>query len=147
MNYGISSLPSWASFDSSLGTLTIKAPIIDADKEYDFYVVSTISGLSPIKKLIKLKITKCLVQNCKICSSSNGMIWSIWNYDYTLTSGLWIGGSTTAKSLGATTISSIGITIGVTSTTSFMDNSSISIIWSIINHVQLLQSQKLSFIF
>ena len=56
--YNGGTVPSWVSINSSTGTLTVTAPNVSADTEYDFYVDSTISGVAnPVKKLIKLTVT------------------------------------------------------------------------------------------
>ena len=63
-NYGSSAVPSWVSIDSDTGVLAISAPSVDADTEFDFYVSSSVSGLSsPVMKLIKLTLANCQVQN------------------------------------------------------------------------------------
>ena len=56
-NY-LTAAPSWILIASSSGKLTINAPLNSVGKEYDFYVVSSVSGDSgSTKKLIKLTIT------------------------------------------------------------------------------------------
>ena len=89
-NYCLSVVPSWVSIDSGTGVLTISEPSVDADTEFDFYVSSSVSGLSSsLAKLIKLTIAYCQVQNWQKCSSSNYSTWTTWNFNYVLNSGAW----------------------------------------------------------
>ena len=66
-NYGSSIAPSWVLIDPNTGVLSITAPSVSTDTEFDFYVTSIISGVTnPVQKLIKLTIYKCQVQNCQM---------------------------------------------------------------------------------
>ena len=59
-----STVPSWVAIDSVSGILSINAPEVSLDTEYDFYINSAVSGVSsPIKKLIKLIINSCADKN------------------------------------------------------------------------------------
>ena len=63
-NYMSSTAPAWVVIDSSTGVLNVTAPIVSADTEFDFYIDSTIAGVSqPIKKLIKIIILDCKAAN------------------------------------------------------------------------------------
>ena len=63
-NYMTSTVPSWVAIDSVSGILSINAPEVSLDTEYDFYINSAVSGVScPIKKLIKLIINSCADKN------------------------------------------------------------------------------------
>ena len=56
-NYGLFTVPSWVVINSSTGILTITAPIVTSDTEYDFYVQTQASAYSfSSNKLIKLTI-------------------------------------------------------------------------------------------
>ena len=69
--YTLYGAPSFVLIDSTSGTLTISAPSVNSDTEFDFYVASTVSGVSsPVQKLVKLTVTNCSVQNCQKCSTS-----------------------------------------------------------------------------
>ena len=59
-----STVPSWVAIDSVSGNLSINAPEVSLNTEYDFYINSAVSGASsPIQKLIKLIITNCAAKN------------------------------------------------------------------------------------
>ena len=64
-NYMASTVPSWIAINSVSGILSINAPEVSLDTEYDFYINSAVSGVSiPVQKLIKLIITSnCVVEN------------------------------------------------------------------------------------
>ena len=63
-NYMTSTVPSWVAIDSASGILSINAPEVSSNTEYDFYINSAASGVSsPIQKLIKLIITNCAAKN------------------------------------------------------------------------------------
>ena len=140
-NYCSSVVPSWVSIDSSTGVLTIAAPSVDADTEFDFYVSSSISGLSSsVMKLIKLTIANCQVQNWQKCSSSSYSTWTSWNLDYVLKSGAWVKNvaSTEAQVLTKTVTSMVGASMWVVSALSLLNTSLIVNLRSIINQIQLL---------
>ena len=62
--YGSSTVPSWVAINSTTGILTITAPSVSADTEFDFDATSSIYGVSsPVQKLIKLTVINCQVQN------------------------------------------------------------------------------------
>ena len=63
-NSGSSIVPSWVQINSSTGQLTIQAPGVNSDSNFNFYILSSISGISmPVQKIINLTVTKCPVQN------------------------------------------------------------------------------------
>ena len=63
-NYLTTTAPSWVTIDSSTGTLSVTAPEVSSNTEYDFYINSAVSGVSdPIQKLIKLTIMDCTASN------------------------------------------------------------------------------------
>ena len=63
-NYMTSIVPSWVAIYSVSGILSINAPEVSSNTEYDFYINSAVSGVSsPIQKLIKLIITNCAAKN------------------------------------------------------------------------------------
>ena len=66
-NYNSIAAPSWVSINSSTGELTILTPSLTSDTEFDFYFVSTVSGVAdPIQKAIKLTVLNWLAQNSKV---------------------------------------------------------------------------------
>ena len=89
-NYMTSTVPSWVAIDSVSGILSINAPEVSLDAEYDFYIDSAVSGASsPIQKLIKLIITNCAAKNWKKCISTSTLTCETCLSGYTLTSGVW----------------------------------------------------------
>ena len=141
-NYMTSTVPSWVAIDSVSGILSINAPEVSLDTEYDFYINSAVGGASsPIQKLIKLIITNCAAKNWKKCMSTNSLTCDTCVSGYVLTSGVWevskITTSETAKTLSkTTTLAVISITVIVV-LTSLINTSSISNLWMTINQLQL----------
>ena len=131
--------PSFVLIDSTSGTLTVSAPSVDSDTEYNFYVTSTVSGVSsPVQKLVKLTVTNCSVQNCQKCSTST--VWTVWIYGYTLSSGAWTAQnnvSTTSEVLTKTTVSVVGASFGIVTIMSLINSASMVSLWSMIHQVQL----------
>ena len=158
-NYGSSTAPSWVSINPNTGVLSITAPSVSTDTEFDFYVTSIISGVSNlVQKLIKLTIYKCQVQNCQIWSSSSSSVWATWNSGYTQTSGAWIiqvstpkvaqnSNSTTAQSSNSTTAQALRTMVMWIILSifwmSFLQNlttsTSVASFWSMIHNIQMLQ--------
>ena len=102
LRYMISTVPSWVAIDSVSGILSINAPEVSLDAEYDFYIDSAVSGASsPIQKLIKLIITNCAAKNWKKCISTNSLTCETCLSGYALSSGVWNipPASETAKTL------------------------------------------------
>ena len=144
-----STVPSWVAIDSVSGILSINAPEVSLDYEYDFYINSAVSGVSsPIQKLIKLIITNCAVKNWKKCISTNSLTWDICDSGYVLTSGVWdISKTTTSQS--SQTASETAIALSKTTTpvvvgiswivvsTSIINTNSIASLWMTINQLQL----------
>ena len=138
-NSGSSTVLSWVQINTSTGQLTIQAPSVTSDLNFNFYIVSSVSGTSiSVQKLINLTVTKCQVKNWQICSSSNVSIWSTWSSGYTLKSGSWIIASDTSQKLKITAISILGASLWMVTIISFMNPASRASFWSIINQVQLL---------
>ena len=105
-NYMASTVPSWIAINSVSGILSINAPEVSLDTEYDFYINSAVSGVSiPVQKLIKLIITSnCVVENWMKCISTSILTWETCFSGYTLTSGMWdISKTTTSQSSQTTT--------------------------------------------
>ena len=67
-NY-LTTAPSWVTIDSSSGILSISAPEVTSDSEFDFCINSIVNGVAdPIQKKIKLTILNCVPSNCqKMC--------------------------------------------------------------------------------
>ena len=90
-NYRTSTTPAWVSINPTTGTLSISAPNVNSDTEYDFYITSLASGFSSAaQKLVKLTVANCQVQNWQLCSTSSALTWTSWVSGYTLASGAWI---------------------------------------------------------
>ena len=148
-NYMASTVPSWVAIDSVSGILSINAPEVSMNIEFDFYVNSAVSGVSsPIQKLIKLIITNCAAKNWKKCISTNSLVCDSCVSGYVLTSGMWdISKSTTsqssqttsetAKALSKTTMSVVIVIIGIVVLTSIVNTTSIANLWMTINQLQL----------
>ena len=154
-----STVPSWVAIDSVSGILSINAPEVSMNIEFDFYVNSAVSGVSsPIQKLIKLIITNCAAKNWKKCISTNSLVCDSCVSGYVLTSGMWdISKSTTsqssqttsetAKALSKTTMSVVIVIIGIVVLTSIVNTTSIANLWMTINQLQLFIFFILSKIF
>ena len=139
----IATAPSWVTIDSTLGVLNITAPEVSSDTEYDFYISSSISGVSsPVKKLIKLTVINWTPSNCEKCISTSGSVCEVWNSGYDLASGAWVIQNTkvilnTAQALSITTKSAVVATTGVVIFTSLVSTASIASLWMTINQLQL----------
>ena len=147
-----STVPSWVVINPVSGVLSIIAPEVSLDTEYDFYINSAMSGVSsPIQKLIKLIITNCTANNWKKCISTNSLTCQTCLSGYVLSSGVW-DISTSQSSQGSqssqttseiakvlskiTTLVVIAITVIVV-LTSMLNTKSIASLWMIINLLQL----------
>ena len=148
-NYMASTVPSWVAIDSVSGILSINAPEVSLDTEYDFYINSAVSGASsPIQKLIKLIITNCAAKNWKICISINSLTCGTCASGYVLSSGMWDISQTTtsqssqttsetAKALSKTTTSIVIIITGIVVLTSLINTTDFATLWMTINQLQL----------
>ena len=139
-NYMTSTVPSWVAIDSGSGVLSINAPEVSMDTEYDFYINSTVSGVSnPIQKLIMLTITNCAAKNWKKCINTNSLTCDSCVSGYALTSGMWNipTVSETAKALSKTTTSAVITITGIVVLTSIINTTSIANLWMTINQLQL----------
>ena len=134
-NY-ISSAPTWATINSVSGVLTITAPEVASDTEYDFYINSAISGFpSPFQKLIKLTISANGSSSSSSNSSNTGSSSPNSSNPSTKNSK---DESEIARAL-STLIISVTITIVIiVSFCSLIKFYSISIVWLLINQLQLL---------
>ena len=135
--------PSWVTIDSTWGVLTITAPEVNTDTEYDFYISSSISGVSSqIKNLIKLTVINWTPSNCQKCINTSGSVCEVWISGYDLASGTWIIQNTkaiskTAQALSVTTTSAVVATTGIVVVTSLVSTASIASLWMTINQLQL----------
>ena len=139
-NYMASTVPSWVVIDSVSGILSINAPEVSSNTEYDFYINSAVSGVSsPIQKLIKVIITNCAAKNWKKCISTNSLTCETCLSGYVLSSGMWDipKASETAKALSKTTTSLVIATTGIVVLTSMINTASIANLWMTINQLQL----------
>lgn len=154
-NFGSTTIPSWITFDSSTGTLSIIAPSIDANTEFDFYIDSIISGsASTFKKIIKLVVINWAASNCQKCTTSSGSTCETWLSGFTLTSGTWVdsstphsasstsstqdGASIKAKAIGIFILSIIIATLFVAATLSYSNSSSMWSFWLMASQMQML---------
>ena len=125
-DYNGATAPSWITINSNSGELTIKAPDLNTDTEYDFYINSSISGISSVVQ----KIIKLTVKNCKVT------MWLKWkSSDVNLCDIYQV--SSQAQAIATTSQSIVGATSGVTAASSMMNSSSLTSLWSMINQVQM----------
>ena len=139
-NYMTSIVPSWVAIYSVSGILSINAPEVSSNTEYDFYINSAVSGVSsPIQKLIKLIITNCAAKNWKKCISTNSLACETCLSGYVLSSGVCniSKASETAKVLSKTSTSAVITITGIVVLTSIINTSSIANLWMYINQLQL----------
>ena len=131
-------IPSFVSVDSSTGILNIEAPSVSSSTEYSFYINSSISGATNyIQKIVKLTVNKWTSSNCQKWKSNDSSIWSVWDSEYVLSSGLCSAASQTSKSLTTTTQVLYGTTVGAVLFLSFLNASSVASLWSMINQAQI----------
>ena len=139
-----STAPSWIFINSTSGALTIIAPEVATDTEFDFYISSSISGVSnPIQKLVKLTILNCLPSNWKQWLNTSSSTCETCKSEYNLISGIWVVqsqkvASESAKALSTTTKILLGITTIIIVLTSILNISSLANLWMTINQLQLL---------
>ena len=145
-----STVPSWVVIDSVSGVLSINAPEVSLDTEYDFYINSAVSGVSSsIQKLIKLIILNCAAENWKKCISTNNLICETCVSGYVLTSGIWNFiieppkppssqvTSEIARVLSRLTMFVVIAITWIVVLTSIMNTKSIVNLWTTINQLQL----------
>ena len=144
-----STVPTWVAIDSVSGILSINAPEVSLDTEYDFYINSAVSGVSsPIQKLIKLIITNWAAKNWKKCISTNSLTCETCLSGYVLASGMWdISKTTTSQSSQTTSETAIALSkttmpavVGISwivVSTSIINTNSIASLWMTINQLQL----------
>ena len=84
-----STAPSWIEFNNTKLQMSINAPNVNSDQEFDFYITSGPLGASNLyQTLIKLSVINCKVDNCLQCPSSI-LIWSEWKTGFSLVNGSW----------------------------------------------------------
>ena len=139
-DYNGATAPTFVVIDSA-GVLIVTAPSVSSSTDYLFYANSVYGSLSsPISKLIKLTVNKCMVANWLKCSNSNGLTWSSWTSGFTPSSGSWVpSSSSTSSSKSGSSSSSINKnqdlnkninTIKSTFIANFIITSGISLIYS-----------------
>ena len=137
-SYITSVVPSWVIIDSISGILSIESPEVTSDTEYDFYITSSISGISkPVQKLVKLTILNCSPSNCQKCKNTNSKTCEVCSSGYYLASGAWETSSETAQALRTTTKSVIIAITGVIVINSILNLASFASLWMTINQQQL----------
>ena len=104
-----------------------------------FYIDSQVSSVTnPIQKLINLKVTKWLAQNCQKWNSLDSSKCSSWNSNYYLSNGYWSNEATsTINILSIITNSIIAGTVALAILTNSFNSASFASVWAIINQLQL----------
>ena len=140
INY-ITTAPSWVNINSTSGNLTINAPVVFVPTSYEFYVDSTITGVTDlVHKVIKLTVLKWSSSNWMKCLGSNNLLWDVCNSGYILISGVW-SASKSASEL-AQTLNTVNksIIISIASFaifSSLLNTSSTASLWMTINQLQI----------
>ena len=100
-NYNGVTAPNWVAIDSSSRLLKISTPNVTNSTSCSFYINSQISSVTnPVQKLINLKVTKWLAQNCQKWTSLDSSKCSSWNSNYYLSNRYWSNEATsTIKTL------------------------------------------------
>ena len=131
--------PSWVAIDSSSGLLKISTPNVTSPTSCSFFIDSQVSSVTnPIPKLINLKVTKWLAQNCQKWNSLDSSKCNSWNSYYYLSNGYWSNEvKSTIKILSITTNSIIAGAAIIVILTSTVHSASFSSLWAIINQLQL----------
>ena len=92
-----STAPSWIQFDNNSLILTINAPNVDSDQEFDFYILSGPVGTKIFyQTLIKLTVVNCKIQNCLQCSTSL-LTWEKCQNGFLLVNDSWSSQNTTVR--------------------------------------------------
>ena len=150
-NYNGATAPTWIAINSTTGRLSIAAPDVSSDTEFDFYISSNITGVPVfINKLIKLTVFNCVAQNCQTWSSTGVNNWTAWSLGYKLISGSWFSTSSTTNASSTTSSASrnanmLGFFIQVlvllyafiSILSLIVNSSSFASFWSLINQLQL----------
>ena len=131
--------PSWVAIDSSSGLLKISTPNVTSPTSCSFFIDSQVSSVTnPIQKLINLKVTKWLAQNCQKWNSLDSSKCNSWNSYYYLSNGYWGNEvKSTIKTLSITTNSIIAGATIIVILASTVHSASFSSLWAIINQLQL----------
>ena len=154
-SYNGATAPSWVAIDSTTGQLSITAPDVSSDTEFDFCISSNITGVPVfINKLMKLTIFNCVAQNCQTWSSTGVNNWAAWNLGYKLISGSWFSTSSATNTSSATSSASSSASRNAIISGVFIqalvlfyafinilsliiNSSSFASFWSLINQLQL----------
>ena len=151
-SYNGAIIPSFVTINSTTGVLTIAAPSISSSTPYNFYIDSTVSGISgPVRKIIDLIINKstnsndqkCTTNNCQKCLATDSTVCTNCNSGYSLISGSCIVNvseaetSETAKSLSTSSQAVIGAVALLSIGSSLTNLSSMASLWSVINQMQI----------
>ena len=158
-NYNGETAPSWVTINSASGVLLLSAPSVSSNTDFQFYIDSTITGVaSVIHKVVKVSVVKCAVANWTTWASQSDTTWIECKTGYTLSSGTCslpsssntgnsnsntsssnsnIEPSQNAKAASTFTKSISGTTAGIAVVASFINISSFSSVWSMINQIQL----------
>ena len=114
-SYNGSIVPSFVSINSATGVLTITAPCVSSSTDYSFNILSKVSGITdPTQNIIKLSVNNCTVGSCS--SSEVAKLLSA------IIQGV----------IAATALLSLGLSLS--------NLSSMAILWSAINQVQILNN-------
>ena len=141
-SYNGAIIPSFVSINSTTGVLSIAAPSVSSSTTYNFYITSTISGMSsPVQKIINLTISKCTASNCQICSATNSAVCASCNSGYNLNSGsctLNVSEANKAEVEQSSVQIITGATLVVGLASSLLNSSSMASLWSMVNQIQIL---------
>ena len=134
-----STTPAWITINSTTGALNITTPEVSLDTKVDFYIISSVSGVTgSIQKKMRLIILDWSVQNWQKCSSSSSTTWVKWSSGYVLSSGgVWTDSSVTAKALSTTSTSVVIASSACVVLVSFLNASSIASLWLVVNQLQI----------
>ena len=139
-SYSGGSISSFVTVNSSSGVMKVSSPNITDTTTYLFSINSNITGISNfVQKPISLIVNKWTVNHCKQWNSTDITYWNVWKSDYISDSGVWYYNrpSSTAQGISITTQAILGTAAILTFASGFVNASSISGFWSMVNQLQL----------
>ena len=139
-SYSGGSIPSFVTVNSSSGVMKVSSPNITDTTTYSFSINSNITGISNlVQKPISLIVNKWTVNQCKQWKSTDITYWDVWKSDYISDSGVWYYNkpSSTAQGISIATQVILGTAAILTFASGFINASSISGFWSMVNQLQL----------
>ena len=152
-DYAGTTAPTWVSVNSTTGSISILAPIVDSDSIFRFYINSNIGSSGIVQKVIQVTVLNWAITNWLSCKNTSSTTWDTWTAGYNLNSNLCIAqsmpssptqlttnqnnSSSTANAISILSQSIFGFTGFMVFVFSVINGSSISSLWSMINQVQL----------